>query len=103
MNQTKELDEDVSLSCISPESLPRPRIFWQKDGVDFTGDGVTALEFSEVLTSASISIKKLEYSDAGSYTCCAVNPLLPNIVRKSPPVYLTVNRKLIFLLSGLRC
>ena len=53
--------DKVTVSC-KAEGNPAPEISWSKDGKSLTGSG------------SSLTFNRIEYSDAGYYTCTAKNP-----------------------------
>ena len=107
-NHSVRVGSTAHLDCVTNKSLPSAKVYWEKDGVRFTTGQEQSLQLPDSqLTSSSLSIPSTSFSTSGWYRCVAVNPLLPNEIRRSRSAYLKILREfhshawLICLLSGL--
>ncbi|KAL8568639.1 hypothetical protein ACOMHN_035091 [Nucella lapillus] len=74
--------DSATLHCRPPRGQPEPKVLWRKDGSPLAEDG----RFS-VTGEGDLIIASAEPSDAGDYTCLALNK---GGERESAPAYLTV-------------
>ncbi|KAI8491534.1 hypothetical protein Bbelb_307340, partial [Branchiostoma belcheri] len=81
----------VYLTCISGPSLPLATLYWEKDGVNFTGGQVYETQgFGGNRTSGTLQIDAVDGRHAGQYVCVAVNPMLSQQPERSLPATLVV-------------
>ena len=95
-SKTATLDDPVQFFCIQDRSLPLAEIVWLKDGtlLPVSSDRYLVqsaeLLHDEGRVSSSLFITSVRSSDAGLFSCRAVNPLLPNNLVYSNNATLTV-------------
>ncbi|XP_059143343.1 roundabout homolog 1-like isoform X3 [Physella acuta] len=77
--------ETAVFRCVPPRGEPEPKVMWHKDNALLSQD-------SRVMTSqeGSLTITSVKVSDAGKYTCIAINP---GGEKESGPALLTVLEK----------
>jgi Immunoglobulin I-set domain len=73
----------LELKCTPPDSLPKARIFWQKNGQD-----IMSTSSITITQEGSLIIHSAKISDSGNYSCIAENivgkklsDLVPVVVR----------------------
>ena len=96
-SKTVTLGDPVQFFCIQDRSLPLAEIAWLKDGTPIlvSSSDRYSVQSEELLhdmgrVSSALLISSVRSSDAGSYGCRAVNPLLANSPVYSDNATLTV-------------
>jgi len=96
-SKTATLGGPVQFSCIQDRSLPLAEITWLKDGIPLPASTSNRyiiqseeLFHDEGRVTSSLLISTVRSSDAGLYSCRAINSLLPNNPVNSNNATLTV-------------
>jgi len=101
-SKTIMLGNTAQFFCIQDTSLPPAEVSWLKDGTPLQVSSssssrlsVQSQELSHDMgrVSSSLAISPVMISDEGSYSCRAVNPLLPDSPVLSNEASLTVQSK----------
>lgn len=79
-----------SLNCRSPSSYPAANITWYKDGARVTERKSDSLFAMWTLDSGDLYWENIQLTDAGTYTCVAVNDFYFKATRASRPAVVVV-------------
>lgn len=82
-----KIGSTVYLQCMSPESLPVPLLFWQKEDKNISGYASQVVNFR---ISSTLTLSNISFNDIGSYKCHAYNPMLPSTVIESKDIIVTI-------------
>ena len=89
------------LQCITPESIPLPKISWYKDGKEITGYNNQSQLFGDGKSlTITLELSNFGLKDMGSYQCKAENELL-GITRESHLINVTVKGLVLFIVFTL--
>lgn len=82
-----KIGSTVYLQCMSPESLPVPLLFWQKEDKNISGYASQVVNFR---ISSTLTLSNISFNDIGGYKCHAYNPMLPSTVIESKDIIVTI-------------
>ncbi|XP_057290568.1 protein sax-3-like isoform X2 [Hydractinia symbiolongicarpus] len=82
-----KIGSTVYLQCMSPESLPVPLLFWQKEDKNISGYASQVVNFR---ISSTLTLSNISFDDIGLYKCLAYNPMLTSIVIESKDIVVTI-------------
>lgn len=95
-DKSKNLVEDdaLNLTC-KAEGYPTPTVTWFKDGqvLNNTTDRVSFTNYGDVI-NASVKITKMQFEDAGEYSCEAINEIQGQQYNASATITVRVKDKL---------